>query len=59
MPDRDRPHQSVVNALLRVHGHGGEKEAGNNHGRAKEPWLGLSVLSQRKKKKKNEVEKSH
>lgn len=50
MLDRGRSHQSVVNALLGIHGHGREKEAANNHGRAREPWLGLSVLSQRKKK---------
>lgn len=56
MPDMGRSHQGVVAAVLGVHGCGGVKEAANNHGRAREPWLGLSMLRQRKKK---EVEKSH
>lgn len=51
VPDVGRSHQGVVAAVLGVHGRGGAKEAANNHGRAREPWLGLSVLSQRKKKK--------
>lgn len=50
MPDVGRSHQGVVAAVLGVHGRGGAKEAANNHGRAREAWLGLSVLSQRKKR---------
>lgn len=41
-------------AVLRIHGHGGAKQAATIHGRAGEPWLGLSVLTQEKKKKSGE-----
>lgn len=54
VPDVGRSHQGVVAAVLGVHGCGGVKEASNNHGRAREPWLGLSMLRQRKKKRSGE-----
>lgn len=59
MPDTGTSHQAELAAVLGVPGHGEAKGAANNqnnHDTAREPWLGLAVLSQREK---NEVEKSH
>jgi len=49
--DMGRSHQG----LLLVHGRGGTKQGAMGHHKAIKPWLGSSVLIQ----KKEDVEKSH